>query len=189
MPRKTALGAILAITLLPGCISGMAMTVPTDPRPDAAAPEAAEAKSVIEITATLADDPDDGLPPKSLDTLSDAAPVKLDLTVLPPLMPAVQVGDGTWADIGPCSFGPLDAAAVSVPTGSHHMLLEVRLGTPESHAANLLSCEYRPDAIDDETLGGAIRVRGCFLAQPVSIPTAVHWVLNPLPAEACGIGD
>ncbi len=69
------------------------------------------------------------------------------------------------------------------------MLLDVRLGTPESHPSNLLSCEYDTAFLTDESVGEVWRLRGCFLPQSVSIPTAVQWVLNPLPASACGIGD
>jgi hypothetical protein len=41
----------------------------------------------------------------------------------------------------------------------------------------------------DDNPGTVYRLRGCFLPQSVSIPTAVQWVLNPLPASACGLGD
>ena len=97
--------------------------------------------------------------------------------------------DGIHGPLPECGFGPVDVSEVAVPTGSNHMLMSVRMGTPADHPANLLSCDYDPAEMTDESPGQVIRLRGCFLPQSVSIPTAVQWVLNPLPASACGLGD
>jgi hypothetical protein len=126
--------------------------------------------------------------PEALQTL-DEGPVWLDLTLSPENDPSLRQADGTWAPLGTCDFGPVEAREISVPTGSVHMLLDIRMGNPDQHAANLLSCNYAPDLITDDGLGHRTRVTGCYYAHSVSIPTAVQWVLNPLPAEACGNGD
>lgn len=143
----------------------------------------------IGITGTLPEEGSEGLPPALLDSLIEHTPVRLDLTINPPLEVTAKGEDGFYHPLTECAFGPLDAGEVSVPTGSNHMLLDVRLGAREAFAANLLSCEYAPAVATEESPGTAVRVRGCFLPQPVSIPTAVQWVLSPLPAAACGIGD
>jgi len=144
--------------------------------------------SFIGITGTL---PEAGnaLPPALLDPMIDLVPVRLDITLRSPLAPIVRGEDGYFGLITECDFGPVGAEVISVPTGSNHMLLDVRMGSPVDHPANLFTCEYDPNNITDETLGTVYRLRGCFLPQSVSIPTAVKWVLNPLPASACGLGD
>jgi hypothetical protein len=142
----------------------------------------------IGITGMLPDEGND-LPPAVLDPLMDLVPVRLDLTIRPPLAPTVQGADGFYTPITECGFGPLDAGVISVPTGSNHMLLDVRMGSPADHPANLFACEYDAGAMTEDTPGTVYRLRGCFLPQSVSIPTAVQWVLNPLPAAACGLGD
>jgi hypothetical protein len=123
------------------------------------------------------------------DSLNDLVPVRLDLIVRPPLDVSVAAADGTYTPLADCGFGPVDAGEISVPTGSNHMLLSVRLGTPSEHAANLLSCDYDASVLTDTPPGRVVRLRGCFLPQSVSIPTAVQWVLNPLPASACDLGN
>ena len=115
--------------------------------------------------------------------------VWLDLTIAPSLEPSIVMDDGTWSDNQCDGFGPIDASAVSISTGSNHMLLEVRPGTPEEHAANLVSCDYAPQFATDSEIGHVTRVKGCYFAHATSIPTAVSWILNPLPASACGFGD
>ncbi|MBI1399058.1 hypothetical protein [Hyphomonas sp.] len=142
----------------------------------------------VGITGTLPEAGND-LPPALFDPLMDLVPVRLDLTLRPPLAPSVVGEDGLYGPLPECGFGPVEVAEVSVPTGSNHMLMSVRMGTPADHPANLLSCDYDPAEMTDESLGHVIRLRGCFLPQSVSIPTAVQWVLNPLPASACGLGD
>jgi len=142
----------------------------------------------IGITGNLPEAGND-LPPALLDPLMDLVPVRMDLTLRPPLSPTVQGEDGFYAPVTECSFGPLDAGVISVPTGSNHVLLDVRMGSAVDHPANLLTCEYDPALATAEDPGTAYRLRGCFLPQSVSIPTAVQWVLNPLPASACGLGD
>ena len=83
-----------------------------------------------------------------------------------------------------CPFGPLSPLSdvVQVPTGDTHFLLSMRFGDPHSHAANLASCEYRPGGEVAQTV---LRLRGCFLALTLSIPTARHILLHPLPASDC----
>lgn len=143
----------------------------------------------IAITGALPEEGAEGLPPALLDSLMENTPVRLDLTINPPLEVTAKGEDGFYHPLTNCAFGPVDADEVSVPTGSNHMLLDVRLGARETFAANLLSCEYAPAVATEQTPGTVVRVRGCFLPQSMSIPTAVQWVLSPLPATACGIGD
>ncbi len=116
-------------------------------------------------------------------------PVWLDLTIAPPLDPSVQREDGSWSGMVCDSHGEVRTKAVAVPTGSNHMLLEIRPGTPEQHAANLVSCDYAPQYSDGTSPGHVIRVKGCYYAHAASIPTAVQWILNPLPAGDCQSGD
>jgi hypothetical protein len=127
----------------------------------------------IGITGTLPEAGND-LPPALFDPLIDLVPVRLDLTIRPPLEIAVASKDGTFGRIADCGFGPVAASEVSVPTGSNHMLMSVRLGTPVDHPANLLSCDYAASEMTSESPGQVIRLRGCFLPQSVSIPTAVQ---------------
>lgn len=158
----------------------------------AAAPErttVSEARlAFIGITGTLPEAGND-LPPALLDPLMDLVPVRLDLTLRAPLVPTVQGADGFYTPISECGFGPMAAGVLSVPTGSNHMLLDVRMGSPVDHPANLFTCEYDPSTATGDDVGTTYRLRGCFLPQSVSVPTAVQWVLNPLPASACGLGD
>ncbi|MCU0730455.1 MAG: hypothetical protein MUE84_02585 [Hyphomonas sp.] len=158
----------------------------------AAAPErttVSEARlAFIGITGTLPEAGND-LPPALLDPLMDLVPVRLDLTLRTPLVPTVQGADGFYTPISECGFGPMAAGVLSVPTGSNHMLLDVRMGSPVDHPANLFTCEYDPSTAIEDDVGTTYRLRGCFLPQSVSVPTAVQWVLNPLPASACGLGD
>jgi hypothetical protein len=181
--------------LIPACFTVLGACVIAPSTTELAAPpepvltQVTEARlAFIGITGTLPEAGND-LPPTLLDGLNDNVPVRLDLTLQPPLEPTIQAADGSYGPIPDCAFGAMAAEEVSVPTGSNHMLLSVRMGTPEDHPANLFSCEYDPANITDETLGVSYRLRGCFLPQSVSIPTAVLWVLNPLPASVCGIGD
>ncbi|MFN4023752.1 MAG: hypothetical protein ACK4MQ_02875 [Hyphomonas sp.] len=185
--------AIATLMLLPAAVAAC-VYAPEAPRaasPASLAPQAAPAAaaSFVRLTATLPHGPSEGLPPDVLDPLEDGLPVLLDLTLLPPLEPSFVEGAGTFVPAGRCDFGPVPATSISVPTGSFHMLLDVELGSRESHAANLLSCEYDPALMSDDGPGASWRVRGCFLPHSVSIPTAVVWALNPLPASACGIGN
>lgn len=149
----------------------------------------APATGHVSIAAVLPEAGADGLPPGALDALQDGLPVRLDLTLQPPLRPSLIQPDGLFDGAAPCDFGPVPATEISIPTGSYHMMLDVRMGTPDAHPANLLSCDYDPAFLTDEDAGTTWRLRGCFLPQSVSIPTAVLWVLNPLPASACGISD
>lgn len=115
--------------------------------------------------------------------------VYLDLRIAPEFDPSIQGSDGTYESLGECGFGPLEADMVSLNTGSNHLVMDVRMGTPEQHAANMLSCEYSPEHISDDGFGHTTRLTGCFFARSSYIPTAIYWSLNPLPASACGFGD
>ena len=123
--------------------------------------------------------------PEALQRLEEG-PVWLDLSIAPPLGLSAQQEDGAWSGIVCDRHGEVSAKAVSVPTGSNHLLLEVRPGTPELHAANMVSCDYAPQYATDTDPGHVTRVKGCYFANSVSIPTAVQWILNPLPASDCG---
>ncbi|WP_321488794.1 hypothetical protein [uncultured Hyphomonas sp.] len=126
--------------------------------------------------------------PEALQTLAEG-PAWLDLTIAPPLGPSVQREDGSWSGIVCNRHGEVSAKSVSVPTGSNHLLLEIRPGSPDRHAANMLSCNYAPAYSTDTDLGHVIRIKGCYFANSVSIPTAIQWILNPLPAGDCHAGD
>ncbi|KCZ96910.1 putative lipoprotein [Hyphomonas polymorpha PS728] len=143
----------------------------------------------VALTATLPHGPSEGLPPSVLDPIQEGAPLRLDLTLLPPLIPSIRQPDGTYVLAESCDFGVVEAGAVSLPTGSYHMLINAELGTPSANPASLLSCEYDPALMSDDSPGASWRLRGCFLPQAVSIPTATLWALSPLPASACGIGN
>jgi len=148
---------------------------------------AADDMDVQKITATLPS-VDAFSAPEAIENMQEGV-VLLDLTMEPSVDPGVSLRDGTGMTMQACAFEPIDAETVSVPTGSNHILMEVRMGSPELHAANILSCDYSAAFITDEDLGHVTRLKGCFLAHATSIPTAVYWVLNPLPAAACGFGD
>ena len=126
--------------------------------------------------------------PEALQTLTEG-PVWLDLTIAPPLGPSVQLEDGSWSGIVCHRHGEVSAKSVSVPTGSNHLLLDIRPGSPDHHAANMVSCNYAPAFSTDTDAGHVIRIKGCYFAHAVSIPTAIQWVLNPLPAGDCTAGD
>ena len=147
----------------------------------------AETPGVQAITAVIPGDTEFDAP-EALQALQEGI-VRLDLTLSPDFDPSIRQADDTWTPLGDCQFGPVEAGEISVPTGSNHMLLDVRMGTSDRHAANLLSCNYAPDLITEDGLGHRTHLTGCFYAHSVSIPTAVQWVLNPMPASACGIGD
>jgi hypothetical protein len=171
------------------CVIAPSTTELAAPREERVTTSVSEARlSFIGITGTL---PEAGneLPPNLLNSMIDLVPVRLDITLRPPLEPTVQGKDGYYGPIKECSFGAVRADVISVPTGSNHMLLDVRMGSPVDHPANLFTCEYDPANMTDDNPGTVYRLRGCFLPQSVSIPTAVQWVLNPLPASACGLGD
>lgn len=163
---------------------------PASPAPVASlSAPAASAARYVSLEATLPHAPSEGLPPEVLDPILEGTPLKLDLTLLPPLTPSIRQADGTYALAEACDFGVVEAGAVSLPTGSYHMLINAELGSPSANPASLLSCEYGASLMTEESPGASWRLRGCFLPQAVSIPTAVLWSLSPLPASACGIGD
>ncbi|MEO1274237.1 MAG: hypothetical protein AAFV96_02240 [Pseudomonadota bacterium] len=124
------------------------------------------------------------------ETLEDRKPVLLDYTLQLDGRREIAVfeeppGGGALQrrTLSACNFGLFDSIRRVYPvTGDTHTLVTVTLGTPERHAANLAYCGYR--AAGTQTL---FILRGCFLAQSLPIPTAVHWVLTPLPAAACGL--
>jgi hypothetical protein len=147
----------------------------------------AEPGAVLHVDADLPG-PIEFEAPEALRALAEGV-VLLDLRIAPELEPAIILKDGGYGSLDGCEFGPVEADTVMVATGSNHMLLEVRMGDPVQHAGNLLSCNYDPNLISDDGFGHMTRLKGCFFAHATSIPTAVHWRLNPLPAEACGFGD
>jgi hypothetical protein len=126
--------------------------------------------------------------PEALEMMTEGV-VLLDLRIAPELAPGILMADGSSGSLEACDFGPVDADTVRVATGSNHMLLDVRMGRPDQHAANLLSCNYDPSLISEDGFGHISRLKGCFLAHAIAIPTAVQWRLNPLPASACSFGD
>ena len=148
---------------------------------------AAAGAEVQQVEATLPGDIEFEAP-EALQNLQEGV-VWLDLTIAPSLEPSIVMSDGTWSDNQCDGHGPVDAKSVSVSTGSNHMIMEVRVGTPELNAANLVSCDYAPQYMTDDDPGHVTRVKGCYFAHATSIPTAVWWILNPLPASACGFGD
>ncbi len=157
-----------------------ALAVPAPPPP---------AARFVAVTATLPDAASEGLPPAVLDPIEEGEPLLLDLTLMPPLTPSSRQADGTYSLLEACDFGVVEAEAVSLPTGSFHMLVNAELGTPATNPASLFSCEYDASLMTEDSPGAKWRLRGCFLPQSVSIPTATLWALSPLPASACGIGN
>ena len=152
-----------------------------------AAPCLAETGSVQIVQATLPG-PVEFEAPAALEAMMEGV-VLLDLRIAPELEPGILSSDGRAGSLEGCEFGPVEADTVMVATGSNHMILEVHMGDKAQHAANLLSCNYDPALITEEGFGHMTRLKGCFMAHAISIPTAVHWRLHPLPAEACGFGD
>ncbi len=147
----------------------------------------AEAPFVQVVTATLPSGEEFEAPDAILNM--DEGVVLLDLTIGPELTPSVKQVDGTYMEMTECEYGVVDAGELSVRTGSNHILMDIRMGTPGEHAANLLACDYAPEHMTDFEPGHETRLKGCFYAHAVSIPTAIQWVLNPMPASACGFGD
>lgn len=168
-------GLVAALAVLPAAL--------------AEAPMAPEEEGFVRLSANLPHAPSEALPPDVLDPIESGKPLLLDLMINAPLTPSLRGPDGTYAQPESCTYGVVEASAVSVPTGSNHMLIHAELGSPVNHPANLLACEYDPSQIMELTPGVRWRLKGCFLPHAVSIPTATLWQLNPLPASACGIGD
>ena len=150
-------------------------------------PVGAAAADVQSIVTSLPGN-EDFEAPEPLQNMEEGV-VWLDLTIRPPLAVSIERADGTIEDDGCDGHGPVEARSVSVPTGSNHLVLDVRPGTPDLHGANLVSCDYAPEYMTDVDPGHVTRVKGCYFAHATSIPTAVWWILNPLPASACGFGD
>ncbi|MCA8900031.1 MAG: hypothetical protein KDA53_02150 [Hyphomonas sp.] len=127
--------------------------------------------------------------PEELQLMEEGV-VWLDLTMMPEMEPSIELMDGTYVPSGCEAHGPIDGVKrVDVATGSNHLLLDVRPGSPDQYGANLVSCDYAPMYSSDTELGHVIQVQGCYYAHATSIPTAVWWILNPLPGEACHYGD
>lgn len=127
----------------------------------------------------------------SIEALEDGDVAHVDLTMLPQAFPSTLEKGGEWTTPVGCEFGMIEKIeAVSVATGSNHLLMSVWLGNRNDHAANGLSCEYSPTPGAEAPNDWAqIRLTGCYLVRSVSIPTARELVLNPLPASACGLHD
>lgn len=176
---------VSAKLLLPGIVAALVLM----PAALAEAPAPKAPESFVRLSANLPHAPSEGLPPEVLDPIEEGKPLLLDLMINAPLTPSLRQPDGTFALSESCDYGVVEASAVSVPTGSNHMLVNAELGTHVSHPANLLACEYDPGQITEMSPGVRWRLKGCFLPHQVSIPTAILWQLNPLPASVCGIGD
>lgn len=190
MRRAFAVLALACPLMLAGACVYTADNRESPPMPVIAPPMPASAAPVhARITATLPDTASEGLPPAALEGLAEGVPVLLDLTLNAPLEPAFIQQNGAYVPAESCDFGPVPASGISIPTGSNHMLLDVELGSRDTQPANLLSCEYDPAQPGQSESPVVWRLRGCFLPYAVSIPTATVWALNPLPANACGIGD
>lgn len=127
-----------------------------------------------------------------LDAINDRDIVLLNLSIPVPAAGSIDYLSraGEPVALSECGFEELaDMAEIGV-TPYNHLLLTIRLGDPSRHAANAAYCEYgfaRATDDVDQGLRGAVTVRGCFLANAFSIPTARHLILNPLPASACGL--
>ena len=127
--------------------------------------------------------------PEALQEMAEGV-VWLDLTIEPSLEPSIELADGAYSESGCNGHGPVDGVkSVNIRTGSNHIILDVRPGSPEQYGANLVSCDYAPQFMTDVDPGHVTRVKGCYFAHATWIPTAVWWILNPLPASACGFGD
>ena len=153
----------------------------------AAIPVGTAAADVQQVVANLPGETEFEAP-EALQDMKEGV-VWLDLTIAPELEPSIVMDDGTYSDNQCDGFGPVEAGSVAVSTGSNHMLMDVRVGTPEQNPANLVSCDYAPQYAGELAPGRVTRVKGCYFAHAVSIPTAVQWILNPMPAGACGFGD
>jgi hypothetical protein len=149
------------------------------------------AQEVREVRAILPDPEavDEFEAPEALNQIEDRTVILLDLTMSVEAYPSFENADGTYSGIdGDCEFGVMEGVRMlSIPTGSNHLLLSIRPGNPETHQANSVACEYMPSLQLGENIGQVMRVRGCYLANYISIPTAAQYVLNPLPASACGL--
>lgn len=156
----------------------------------ACAASAQSPPDVLTVRAILPDPEAFEVPPE-LEKIEDYSVVLLDLTMSVEAYPSFKNADGTYAGLdGDCEFGPMDGVdMMSVPTGSNHLLLNIRPGDPAQFAANSVSCEYMPSLQLGENIGQVMTVRGCYLANEHSIPTAALYVLNPLPASACGLAQ
>ena len=145
---------------------------------------------VVKVETILPDPAGEEFEPASaLELIEDHSVVLLDLTMSVEAYPSFENADGTYSTLdGDCEFGPMEGVRMmSVPTGSNHLLLNVRPGDPSQFAANSVSCDYMPSLQLGENIGQVVKVRGCYLANYHSIPTAAMYVLNPLPASACGL--
>jgi hypothetical protein len=175
----------LAAVLASGCVAvGVERT-------EVSARAAAVATGIERVQLAFWEGPGE-LAPEVIDVLGDGDVVHLDLLVPPDAVAVRSVGaQGYGGNLTECGYGPVEnVGEVSVRTGSNHLLLVVRPGTPERHAANGVSCEYTPNVQADvaaDPQDASVRVRGCYLASEVSIPTARMLVMNPLDAKACGL--
>lgn len=122
--------------------------------------------------------------------ITDGARIKLWARYAVEDMGSYRRSYGPWRSFDEeCAFDSVDGVTeVHLPSGTNHLLIYARIGTPEAHAANMVACEYSPVVSGnyDESLPMFVSVRGCYLAHDVSIPTARQIKLYPLPAEACG---
>ncbi|MFN4185297.1 MAG: hypothetical protein ACK4M6_10960 [Hyphomonas sp.] len=189
MRRVFAVISAILPAVAVACVYAPESGPPPEPVAALTAPAVAAPARFVTLTATLPHAPSEGLPPSVLDPIAEGTPLLLDLTLLPPLTPSIRQPDGKYALAETCDFGVVEAGAVSLPTGSYHMLVNAELGSPSANPASLFSCEYDASLMTEDSPGARWRLRGCFLPQAVSIPTATLWALSPLPASACGIGN
>ncbi len=132
-----------------------------------------------------------GEAPQVLNLLRQHDVVYLDLSMGTGAFPTLRGTDGAWHNMPvDCPFGRVEQFIEAlVPTGSNHLLLHVRPGNPDLHAANSLTCEYALGPGATTQSWSIARLRGCYLVQTSSVPTAIQLQLLPLPATACGIHD
>lgn len=106
----------------------------------------------------------------SLVLLKDGAPAWLDIYLGEPF------------GLEDCDYGPIyDDDVLELRTGDTHFLVTVAPSDPSRHPQNLASCEY---SLQDAS-HAATRLRGCFIAHWVSIPTARQLTLHPLDVAYC----
>ena len=129
--------------------------------------------------------------PPEIEELKDLDIVDLTLGFMPGTTFRAMGAGQQWRELGAdCGFGEVeDVAEISLPTGSNHILMTVRPGRPDLHAANIVGCEYAPGFATEDGEMMRLTVRGCYLVRELGVPTARLLVLNPMPPAACGIGE
>ena len=159
----------------------------------------AEAKAPLELELTfplIGADPNEPLPAEAAASLSALSGLEdLSLVLLRAEMGlseeqpvSVTMADGERRSLTSCDFGELAGVAeVDLPAADNHLIASLSVGSPEAYPANLVYCEYDPNALDESGAPVKLTVRGCYIAMLFSIPTAVHVMLRPAPATACAL--